>query len=249
MRILSIILAVLLFCSNADAGVLTRNFSLFMGGTGGNDEYTMLLLPMDGTDGSISFPDSSFGGVNSPHTVTAAGNAQVDTAIAEPWGTNNGVGLFDGTGDYLSIPDSADFTFTSDFTIDFWAYVSSSFPSANPYLIHSLNGISDVAIQYRNSDTPDHLSFIIDGVQTDCTAPSLNAWHHIALVRSGGINTLYSDGVALGSIADSDTLIMTSIHIGSNVNPVSNNFNGKLDEFRVSKGIAREIKVQSYPYD
>ena len=39
------------------------------------DANVKLLLHMNGNDTSTSFPDSS----NSPHTVTAVGNAQVDT--------------------------------------------------------------------------------------------------------------------------------------------------------------------------
>ena len=62
---------------------------------------TKLLIHADGADGSTSFTDSSASG----HTITANGNAQVDTDQKE-FGT--GSLLCDGTGDYLSIPDHAD---------------------------------------------------------------------------------------------------------------------------------------------
>ena len=50
--------------------------------------------------------------------MTAVNQAQIDTAQSKFGGAS---GLFDGTGDYLSSADSADWAFGSgDFTIDFW---------------------------------------------------------------------------------------------------------------------------------
>ena len=81
-------------------------------GAGGGAQ-TVLLLHCDGTDGATTFTDSS----DTSHTVTANGNAQIDTDQSKFGGAS---GLFDGTGDYLSIPDSADWDFgTGDWTIDF----------------------------------------------------------------------------------------------------------------------------------
>ena len=77
------------------------------------DEYTKLLLHCDGADGSTTFIDSATG-----KTITASGNAQIDTAQYKFGGAS---GLFDGTNDFLYTPNHADFTFgTGDFTIDFW---------------------------------------------------------------------------------------------------------------------------------
>ena len=72
----------------------------------------VLLLHMGGTDGSTTFTDEK------GHTVTANGDAQIDTAQSKFGGAS---ALFDGSGDYLSVADSADFEFgSSDFTIDGW---------------------------------------------------------------------------------------------------------------------------------
>jgi len=50
---------------------------------------------------STTFTDSSL----SPKTITRYGNAQIDTAQSVFGGA---AGLFDGSGDYLTIPDSDD---------------------------------------------------------------------------------------------------------------------------------------------
>jgi len=75
-----------------------------------DDSYTKLLLHMDGADGSTTFTDEA------GHTVTANGNAQIDTAQNVFGGAS---GLFDGSSGYLTVPDSEDWNFgTGDFTFD-----------------------------------------------------------------------------------------------------------------------------------
>ena len=36
-------------------------------------------------------------------------------------------GLFNGTGDYLTIPNHADFNLNGDFTIDFWVRIADKY--------------------------------------------------------------------------------------------------------------------------
>ena len=80
-----------------------------------------LLLHGNGTNGSTTITDSS----PSPKTVTAAGNAQISTAIADPFGdSSRGVLAFDGNGDYLAIPDSTDWNLPNDFTVEAWVYLT-----------------------------------------------------------------------------------------------------------------------------
>jgi len=64
------------------------------------------------------FVDSS----PSRHAITTSGNTTHSTTQSK---FDGGSIYFDGTGDYLSIPDSADWSFGSgDFTVDAWIYVS-----------------------------------------------------------------------------------------------------------------------------
>lgn len=67
----------------------------------GNDVYTKLLIHSDTTNGSTVFEDSSGQG----HSITANGNAQHSTTTPKAGFGNSSI-KFDGTGDYLSIPDS-----------------------------------------------------------------------------------------------------------------------------------------------
>lgn len=73
-----------------------------------------LVLKGDGTDASTSVLDSS----GTPKIVTAVGNAQLDT---EFWKFGTGSILFNGTTDYLTTPDHADFDFSAlDWVVDMW---------------------------------------------------------------------------------------------------------------------------------
>jgi len=67
---------------------------------------TKLLLHCNGSDESTTITDDS---PTTPHTVTAVGNTQIDTA-AKHFGT--AALLMDGTSDWATIPDNADFDFS-----------------------------------------------------------------------------------------------------------------------------------------
>ena len=78
------------------------------------DAFTKLLLHSNTVAGSTSFQDYS----GNAHAVTASGDTH-HSGVSKQFG-NTSI-LFDGTGDFLSIPDSPDWHFgTGDFTIDFW---------------------------------------------------------------------------------------------------------------------------------
>src|SRR3989338_6322305 len=85
-----------------------------------HDSYTKLMLHMEGADAGTTFTDTE----TTPKAVTANGNAQIDTAQSKFGGAS---GLFDGAGDYLTIPSSSAFDFgTGNFTIDFWVRLASN---------------------------------------------------------------------------------------------------------------------------
>jgi hypothetical protein len=84
---------------------------------GADDPQTVLLLHMEGADGSTTFTDAK------GHPFTASGTAKISTAQAKFGGSS---GLFDQSA-ALSTPDHADFAFgAGDFTIDLWARISAA---------------------------------------------------------------------------------------------------------------------------
>jgi len=219
----------------------------------GNDSDTVLLLHCNGTDESTTFTDDG-GGANCPHTVTAVGTAQIDTA-QKVFGT--GSGLFDGNSDYLTLVDSDDWYFGSgDFTVD-----SRVNMSALPGLDSSfyIVGQTDTATDQRSwqiyvyttsggghgwafarssngeGGTTTTSTFADNTITTD-------TWYHIAVVRSGNDLEFFRGGTQIGSTVDltdftfhnsTVTLVIGSAYGGGAY------FNGWIDELRISKGIAR----------
>ena len=185
----------------------------------GFDPDTVLLLPMTGADESTTFTDIAKGG-NAPHTVTANGDAQIDTAIADPFSVSGGVGTFDGTGDYCSIPDDSNFDLPdgTDYTLEFWARPT-TMGSFNRYILNKY--VTDgnqrswaFYIQHTDSkllfgrSTNGYLP--LDVLETT-NALALDTWVHIAVSRSGSTTRLFRAGV----LQDSGTL--NNIYSGSAV--------------------------------
>jgi hypothetical protein len=206
----------------------------------GVDQYTKLMLHCNGDDGSTSFPDSSL----SAHVVTAHGDAQVDTAQRK-FGT--GSALFDGTGDYFSVPDSVDFDLGLDsFTIDAWCRWNST--SSIRIIVEQFTSGSIGWTLYSWGT----LQFVVylDGGSINLTGSAVpsSTWQHVAAVRSGSVWTLYQDGVATASNTSSLMVLprVTDLRIGCRTGD-SYFFDGWIDELRLSKGIARWVSNFTLP--
>ena len=196
-----------------------------------------LLLHADGTDGSTTFTDST-----GTHTVTAVGDAQIDTAQSKFGGAS---ALFDGTGDYLSVPDSTDWSFGSgDFTLDAWIRVPNV--TGGKTIIAQWTPVQR-SWAFQVSDDELRFYHSTDGtssgtaVASTSSPISINTWHHVAATRSGDTLRLFVDGVVVGTqdltgITFYDST--ASLEVGSYATGVTDPFNGHIDEVRLSKGTA-----------
>jgi hypothetical protein len=161
--------------------------------SGGMDSYTVLMLHFN--DG---FGDESSGS----HAVTTYGDAQIDTANKK---FGAGSASFDGSGDYLSLPDSADWSFGSgDFTVDFWARFNdlTADPAMN-FVSQYVDNVNFWSVK-KQSPAPSirnklQMYFESTGVKgdyrmtwgwTDC---AVNTWYHLAFVRSGNTGYIFID--------------------------------------------------------
>ena len=196
-----------------------------------------LLLPFDGSNGATTTSDSS----NSNHTATFNGNAQISTAQSKFGGSSL---LLDGTGDYLSFSASSDWQFaTGDFTIEFWIRIGAGSAYQTIWdFNYTSNGC--VLIQTTNDSSPKMRIFLDYGRTsdyiTDATAFSLNTWYHYAIVRSSGTVTIYRDGTStVSGSMPGDVDASASPTIGIKAGTTDYPLNGYLDDFRISKGLAR----------
>ncbi len=217
-----------------------------------------LLLHADGTNNSTSVFDSSA----TSKEVSVAGNAKISTAQSKFGGSSMS---FDGTGDYLLAPNSQDFHFDGgDFTVESWVYATNRPTAAGQFdFIVSRDNIG-VARGWSLAliESTAYLSFALwtsnsayVGV-TDTMAFPLNQWVHVAVTRSGNTLRLFRDGVlvatnasAIGAGQDTNTALVIGSNRSSGSVEVTGawNFNGHIDDLRITKGVARYVANFTLP--
>lgn len=211
----------------------------------GIDSFTTLMLHMDGSNGSTTFTDSAL----TPKTMTAHGGAIISTAQNVFGGAS---GLFvNATSSYVDTPDSVDFYFgTGDFTVDFRIRFNSiGAGSYSTFCGQFQNANNQWEIYYRQDATILAIQTVylgaVPGYCYTPWSPSLNIWYHIEFVRNGSTLYIFIDGVSQSvtvstSFGTNDVGdIAAPFGVGFIAGSSLNYLDGYIDEFRVSKGIAR----------
>ena len=186
---------------------------------------------------SNRFVDNS----TSAHTITASGDAAVSafgpflTSEAYDAGVNGASAYFDGSGDYLTVPDSSEFTLGNTFTLEAWIYPTAS---NNYNSVQNQNGSSGYYWAHISGEKMQFYRGIGGGITHDSDASSmLNQWTHVAYVCDGGTAYHYINGVRSGSsvsmsVADISAVITLGIQ-GS-----SFPFPGYICDYRMVVGTA-----------
>jgi len=141
---------------------------------------------------------------------------------------------FDGNGDYVVVNHEA--LGTGNWTIEGWVYFISTSTSYVFDFRASTNTNPALAIQDGDWRYITDTNYrIYSGVN-----PSTNTWYHFAIVKNNGTTTLYVNGSSIGTYADSLNYVGNSAgSIGKYHNSNSNFLYGYLQDFRISKGLAR----------
>lgn len=199
-------------------------------------EGTVLLLHCNGADGSVTFTDET------GKVVTAYGDAQISTAQSKFGGASM---RFDGSGDAVSVAASDDWNLGKNYTIEFFAYPL------------SLPAPGNWCRLIRTGENYDPLTFVLQftndgaiaagiaytnatGVATGAGVFVTNEWHHYALSVINGYGTWFKDGVNVGEggiTAQSDGRPFLFIGYDT-VATVNSNYNGYLEDLRITKHIA-----------
>ena len=179
---------------------------------------------------------------------TSAGAGQVTFTIPNIVGS----GLFNGTSQYLTVPDNAAFSFgAGDFTVEAWLYrtaaggdrtncvafsqsVSSFTSNSALYLGAGSNGFSFIVSTGGTSAT----------LQVMQTGPTivLNTWYHVVWQRRSNVLEIYVNGVlqtvVSGSAAFSGTIYDSSLAINIASQAGGALFPGYISNARIVKGTA-----------
>ncbi len=207
--------------------------------TGYVDDYpsqVTLLLRGDGSNGSTSFPDGS----DTPKTVTAYGNARVSTAQRKfGWASI----YMAGSGDYLQTPQSSDFAFPGDFTIEFWAWKSANGGAGYDCALttDTSNGSATNGWFVELSASRGFL-FAHDGthVITYSTNPNNSTWTHWAISRTGSVLKAFRQGVEIYTGTNTTSFLANGVFgVGGSSVLSSYPYNGYIDDLKITKGVGR----------
>ena len=198
------------------------------------DTNTVLLLHGDGTDGSTTFTDVT------GKTVTPYGNAHISTAQSKFGGASM---RFDGVGDRL-VCNHPDFVFNaSPFTVELWFYRVGA--GTHSYI--------ETLVDFRSTDNtttgftfgtrptgevgvygfPSGMDFMARGTLIP------GQFNHFAVVSTGETGYVFLNGVQqwTGAVTGAN-YTDGNLTIGAGLSG-GFEFNGYIDNLRISKGIAR----------
>ena len=177
------------------------------------------------------------------------GNAQISTSVKK-YGT--GSLAFDGSGDYLASPPTPNLTYgTGNFTIEAWVYLTTT-GTIRP-IVECRSGGGSTAGYAFLVDENNYLNVYSNGFKgTSSSTITGSSWTHVALVRAGtGTNqtTYYINGTASGTITLSGNLTdaNTNQTIVGNSLSGGGQFNGYIDDLRITKGYARYTAAFTAP--
>jgi hypothetical protein len=178
------------------------------------------------------------------NVLETVGNAQISTAQSKFGGSSM---AFDGSGDYLLLPSPQTQNFvygTRNFTIEFWFYMSALAGSGNFYVLYdgrpsvTTGAYVNLAI---NNATPE--SYVNGTTIITGSALSANTWYHFAYARSGSSTKMFINGTQVGSTYTDNTNYINAANrpvIGTSGFSIgSSNFNGYINDLRITRGYAR----------
>lgn len=181
---------------------------------------------------STTFIDNS----TNAFTITANGNARprdanpfTDTVTGPtPYSTTTygGSAYFDGTGDYLTVPDSALLEpGSNNFTVECWFYMTGANPTNGAVLFSKANtsSYSPITVGFTTTGAGSGITALSSATGSTwginllgtATATTLrNSWNHVAYVRNGNVFTLYLNGAvaatttnAIGALVNNTELV------------------------------------------
>ena len=179
-------------------------------------------------------------GLPSPKQITANGNAKISTT-QEKFGSSSA--YFDGTGDYLSIPQSYDFDLasTTNFTVECWVYHTDTIGGDRVYVSQTEGTYANSWYLRAVGGGEVNLTAWIGGVnflsvRTGAGVVTQNNWHHVALVKTGTNYKIFIDGTdetdSGGTDSDTATFHSGELRIGDNGS--GQYMTGYIDEIRIS---------------
>lgn len=216
---------------------------------GESDEHwaNVVLLFQPDTDDTASTDIS-----NSGHTLTENGTASLITPssdpASDPFGEANKILSLDGNSDYLSLADSADFAFGTNFTLEAWVWPDTADAGGQYGLFSQYSATTNHSRFFLDNGNNDGWSvevrsggseiITVNGSADDTTT---DQWVHIAYVKNGNNWHVFTDGVETASGTDTSGYpdYSAPVYIGRAYQSGWKYFHGKIASMRITKDVAR----------
>jgi hypothetical protein len=148
---------------------------------------------------------------------------------------------FNGSSQYLTVPNNTPLQFSGNFTIECWINPTSRI-SLYPCILTNGNAVSagQISIFPDHSVIPNKYTLTINGVYpaiTSTTSVVYGTWVHLALVRNSGVCTFYINGISNGTYSTSASLngVGSNWYIGvTGDNIPQSYYNGYISNLRVT---------------
>jgi hypothetical protein len=212
----------------------TSSFTLAFAAADAFYNQSIVLTTSSTNNGTNNvFVDSS----TNNFTVTRTGNATQGTF--SPYSPAGWSGFFDGNGDNLTAPASANYAFgTGNFTIEFWVFITASGTSrilTNRTLAAGQAGTWSLNL----SSTGISFTEVIVGEPGLSSSISIgNRWAHVAVCRSASITKIFVDGVEQASASQTTNFSFSTniLRIGGPTGEAF--FTGYISNLHIVKGTA-----------
>lgn len=210
----------------------TSNFTVPTSPVTANHETQLLL----------NFTNASIVDNAMMHNIETVADAQIDTT-QKKFGT--GALEFDGNGDYLNFRTGGNLLLgTGDFTVELWFYARASrthrlfsLDGSGPSSFYAglridLNGSGTFGLYSSNGGSHN--------IITDQGSWSVNTWTHLAITRSGNDFRFFKNGTQFYTVNSTHGLMNGTSHtIGMLASYGADWFDGLIDDFRVTRDVAR----------
>ena len=204
-----------------------------------------VLLHMDGSNNSTTFTDSG------PNvlTVTPSGNAKISTAQSKFGGAS---AYFDGSADYLDISGSSLLSFPGAFSIQGW--VRPDFVNTSYRTVCEIGTYANGVLFRTSVSTSTNDSVYVNGVNLGNISSSFAAgtWAYFSITRNASNlvevaidDTVVKSATVTGTINSSNG----GLRIGRALHTSGQDLSGYVDDFRITKGVARPhtVPTEGFP--
>nr|HPN67518.1 LamG domain-containing protein [bacterium] len=177
-------------------------------------------------------------------TLTNMTTTGQDVAVNSGWTANNkkwgaGALMFDGTDDYVSVPDSADYDFgTGDFAVGLWMRIPNDTTSKS-VIGNRMSTSTDDHWNLEFYTTTNRLEWHTSAtiVGTSLSTIPVGKWTYVVITRTAGVDKFYINGINTSSFNDTFNYNNGGpLYIGRDPNSSVGYFNGNMDNIQIYKG-------------